>query len=406
MLQMNRTNTLLFVCEMKILSMLNHPNIIRFIGTICESPHICLVTEFAQLGSLKMCLRSAIKTGSHTWLNFKKGAVDDIIAGMNYLHSLEKPIVHRDLKTSNCLVMEHWQVKICDFGLARGMPEVLSPGDSAEMSTGVGTPGFVAPEVLTGSKYNEKIDVYSFGMLLADIAMDGYVHRLQISSSFNSGNGNGNGKGNGNSDNSVKFPIRFPSSWQDEIPLIQNLIKVCLELNPKKRPPFERIQNMLKCWDGMLENNRELPRYFNMSKYSKKEEIFFEDCLKITQDNYVLGKGEWTPWQSLKSRDPESKMERRFNSDYGAGIGKCTRVINAHSSEVLRFFWDWMSKDRLKANKNDLERSIIHVANEHNQIVLTVKESILHFLPRTEYVLRYIWKEVGEHDNFIICLNR
>jgi len=236
--------------------------------------------------------------------------------------------------------------------------------------------------------------------------MDGYVHRLQISSSFNSGNGNGNGKGNGNSDNSVKFPIRFPSSWQDEIPLIQNLIKVCLELNPKKRPPFERIQNMLKCWDGMLENNRELPRYFNMSKYSKKEEIFFEDCLKITQDNYVLGKGEWTPWQSLKSRDPESKMERRFNSDYGAGIGKCTRVINAHSSEVLRFFWDWMSKDRLKANKNDLERSIIHVANEHNQIVLTVKESILHFLPRTEYVLRYIWKEVGEHDNFIICLNR
>jgi len=76
--------------------------------------------------------------------------------GMLYLH--EKFILHCDMKSSNVLIDENMNVKLCDFGLSR-RGKIRRKGK-------VGTPNWMAPEIMRGEEYTQASDVYSFGMIL------------------------------------------------------------------------------------------------------------------------------------------------------------------------------------------------------------------------------------------------
>lgn len=69
--------------------------------------------------------------------------------------------MHCDLKSQNILLSEDWNVKICDFGLARYKEKFLKDNHGK-----IGTPHWMAPEILRGEKYEEAADVYSFGVIL------------------------------------------------------------------------------------------------------------------------------------------------------------------------------------------------------------------------------------------------
>lgn len=81
---------------------------------------------------------------------------------MAYLHS--RGVIHRDLKSENLLVDEHWRIKICDFGLARIPRKSTRP-----MTHKIGTPFFMAPEVILGKEYDDKADVFSYGVVLLEL---------------------------------------------------------------------------------------------------------------------------------------------------------------------------------------------------------------------------------------------
>merc|ERR1712137_262211 len=80
---------------------------------------------------------------------------------MDYLHS--KKLIHRDLKSENLLVNNSWTCKVADFGISTVRPTI-----TREM-TCIGTPIYMAPEVIKKNKYSEKADVFSFGMVLWEI---------------------------------------------------------------------------------------------------------------------------------------------------------------------------------------------------------------------------------------------
>jgi serine/threonine protein kinase len=112
------------------------------------------------LGSLQTVLFT-----SRLSLNFPKriSILKEIALGMNYLHSLKPPFIHRDLKSGNVLLDENLTVKVSDFGLS-SIKHLDEHGD--EIQGPVGSPYYMAPEILLDKPYDTKADVYSFSIVM------------------------------------------------------------------------------------------------------------------------------------------------------------------------------------------------------------------------------------------------
>ncbi len=123
---------------------------------------VCLVTELCSNGSIRDLIKS--KDFEWTWDLVVSFALD-VAMGMHYLHRLATPpLVHRDLKSANLLVNDSWRVKIADFGLAK-----LADVSKMRQQSLAGTYQWMAPEMMEGRPYNEKVDVYSFGIVLWEL---------------------------------------------------------------------------------------------------------------------------------------------------------------------------------------------------------------------------------------------
>eukprot|EP01125_Pyxidicula_operculata_P012537 TRINITY_DN411_c1_g1_i1.p1 TRINITY_DN411_c1_g1~~TRINITY_DN411_c1_g1_i1.p1 ORF type:complete len:630 (-),score=86.53 TRINITY_DN411_c1_g1_i1:240-2063(-) len=149
--------------ETRFLSTLRHPNIVQFLGLCVTLPNLAIVTTFMERGSLYSILKS-IRTGElpPTELNFdrKVSILRDIAAGMDYLHSRNPPVLHRDLKSPNVLIDQYWRGQVADFGLSR-----IHAANTSTM-THLGTPLWLAPEIVREERYSEKADVWSYGVIV------------------------------------------------------------------------------------------------------------------------------------------------------------------------------------------------------------------------------------------------
>ncbi|CAE7181668.1 leuB, partial [Symbiodinium microadriaticum] len=155
--------------EIELLSSLRHPNLVLFIGACLDkdAPVMC-VTEYMPGGDLErhfMTMRKKHQTP--TWRPQFRQVMDWSLAvarGLSFLHSREEPIVHRDLKPLNLLLTRHGEVKIADLGISKMMAAVV--GDVYIMTGGVGSWLYMAPEVVRHQKYNEKVDIYAFALIM------------------------------------------------------------------------------------------------------------------------------------------------------------------------------------------------------------------------------------------------
>jgi len=145
-----------FLKEVDIISGLRHENILSFTG-LCLKP-ACLLAEFMPRGSVWSLIHSKTRR-RRLGFELKWKIAADTSEGMEYLHGVN--IMHRELKPHNLLLGESWNTKVADFGLARTKV--------ATTMTKVGTPRWVAPEVLRDERYSEKADVYSFGVILWEL---------------------------------------------------------------------------------------------------------------------------------------------------------------------------------------------------------------------------------------------
>ncbi|CAK8536310.1 unnamed protein product [Lathyrus sativus] len=150
-----------FCNEISILSRLRHPNVILFLGACTKPPRLSMVTEYMEMGSLYYLIHLSGQKKKLSWRRRLK-MMRDICKGLMCIHRMK--IVHRDLKSANCLVNKHWTVKICDFGLSRIMIE--SP---IRDSSSAGTPEWMAPELIRNEPFNEKCDIFSLGVILWEL---------------------------------------------------------------------------------------------------------------------------------------------------------------------------------------------------------------------------------------------
>ncbi|KAH7421239.1 hypothetical protein KP509_13G047500 [Ceratopteris richardii] len=155
-----------FYNEMKVLSDLEHPNLVRLFGfCACEDKReLLLVFEYASQGTVSDHLHGVL--GPPLSWNLRLNIACETAGALSYLHhSIEPPIYHRDVKTANILLDDEFHAKLADFGLSK-----LVPPSSTHVSTGPqGTPGYLDPEYHQCYQLTEKSDVYSFGVVLMEL---------------------------------------------------------------------------------------------------------------------------------------------------------------------------------------------------------------------------------------------
>ncbi|CAN6299330.1 unnamed protein product [Urochloa humidicola] len=210
-----------FRCEVRIMRRLRHPNIVLFMGAVTRPPNLSIVSEYLPRGSLhKIIHRCEIDEKRRIKMAL------DVARGMNCLHTSVPTIVHRDLKSPNLLVDDNWTVKVCDFGLSR-----LKHSTFLSSKSTAGTPEWMAPEVLRNERSNEKCDVYSFGVILWELATlrtpwQG-MNPMQVVGA-------------------VGFQDRRLDIPKEVDPLVAKIIRDCWQKDPNLRPSFGQLTSYLK----------------------------------------------------------------------------------------------------------------------------------------------------------------
>ncbi|KAH9610389.1 hypothetical protein KSS87_023626 [Heliosperma pusillum] len=154
--------------EVHLLKNLNHESIIRFHNSWIDTDRrtFNFITEMLTSGTLREYRQKFKQVDIRPIKNWSR----QILQGLAHLHSLDPPVIHRDLKCDNIFVNGHLgQVKIGDLGLA-----AILRGSRHAHSV-IGTPEFMAPE-LYEEEYDELVDVYSFGMCVIEMLTSEYPY--------------------------------------------------------------------------------------------------------------------------------------------------------------------------------------------------------------------------------------
>ncbi|WJZ85033.1 hypothetical protein VitviT2T_004601 [Vitis vinifera] len=210
-----------FQQEVMMLATLKHPNIVRFIGA-CRKPLAwCIVTEYAKGGSVRQFLMRRQNRSVPLKLAVKQAL--DVARGMAYVHGLG--FIHRDLKSDNLLIAADKSIKIADFGVAR--IEVQTEGMTPE----TGTYRWMAPEMIQHRPYTQKVDVYSFGIVLWELitGLLPFQNMTAVQAAFAV----------------VNKGVR-PIIPSDCLPVLSDIMTRCWDANPEVRPPFTEVVRMLE----------------------------------------------------------------------------------------------------------------------------------------------------------------
>ncbi|KAK8853710.1 hypothetical protein M9Y10_016253 [Tritrichomonas musculus] len=226
--------------ESMILSKLFHPSIVKFKGVNFRSfinssiLQPTIITEYLPHESLRNNLDKERRgIAPHEWNPTKKYiSLIGIADAMRYLHS--QGIIHRDLKPENVLCDNDYYPRVCDFGLSRCFSEYFSKSLKLTMTGQIGTPLYMAPELLRDEeRYGPSVDVYAFSIMAYEIISghQAYFERIGKETSF-------------------KLLIKImngerPTRTAGFTDKMWNLLEKCWSDRPEERPSFNEIFNEL-----------------------------------------------------------------------------------------------------------------------------------------------------------------
>ncbi|KAL4539436.1 hypothetical protein Ndes2437B_g02188 [Nannochloris sp. 'desiccata'] len=205
-----------FQREAAILKHVNRDrNVVQLYGTSkLPDGKLLLLTELMEGGDLRRALSNSDATEALAWHKAGKGIALDIARGLTALHVVN--VVHRDLKSKNVFLSSRLDAKIGDVGIAA----IQTQAGFLTASAGqvVGTLAWSAPELLLGKRCTEKVDIYSFGIVLWEIATGNIPQR--------------------------GFTYTLTPSIRCPVELI-NLIEECTDEDPAKRPSAKQAYDRI-----------------------------------------------------------------------------------------------------------------------------------------------------------------
>ncbi|KAE8782383.1 G-type lectin S-receptor-like serine/threonine-protein kinase SD2-5 [Hordeum vulgare] len=240
-----------FLAEVQTIGTINHVHLVRLIGFCAEKSHRLLVYEYMPNGSLDRWIFEKHQEAPLDWKT-RLRIIADVAKGLAYLHSdCRQTIAHLDIKPQNILLDEQFTAKVSDFGLAK----LIDREQSSVMTRLRGMPGYLAPEWLT-SVINEKVDVYSFGIVITEIICGRRnldysqpEERLHLVSVLQD-----------KAKNDQLLDLIDPRSTDmqyhlDEVSRMMNLAMWCLQVDSRRRPSMTEAVKIL---DGTMDVETEL----------------------------------------------------------------------------------------------------------------------------------------------------
>eukprot|EP00118_Oscarella_pearsei_P018663 m.192086 g.192086 ORF g.192086 m.192086 type:complete len:679 (+) comp39463_c0_seq4:228-2264(+) len=250
-----------------------HLFFIHLMATFQNKGYLFYVMELALRGDLfTLCIENPI---NFTEQNARFYLSESIVA-IQFIHS--KGVIHRDVKLENILIARTGHIKLCDLGLAK---ECLQRGDG-RTNTSVGTPCYMAPEIILGSPYNESVDFWSLGVIahLLVTKIPPFHKLTEISTATAI----------------LKDPFEPPWQMSTEMKdFVSNLL--CKEPNERLGTMEIRSHPFLECidWD-MVEDGRLIPPFFpkalELSFFEASQSPFQLDAV---HDDYDFQGFDWTP---------------------------------------------------------------------------------------------------------------
>eukprot|EP01004_Peranema_trichophorum_P003267 NODE_2264_length_1634_cov_48.102581_g1940_i0.p1 GENE.NODE_2264_length_1634_cov_48.102581_g1940_i0~~NODE_2264_length_1634_cov_48.102581_g1940_i0.p1 ORF type:complete len:252 (-),score=31.97 NODE_2264_length_1634_cov_48.102581_g1940_i0:798-1553(-) len=164
MSKLNRKEKTTALREVKLLSSLNHPNIVRYVDSfVTPSPeYLCIVMEYCDGGDLQHKIAASKRTCSY----YSEEQILDWLIQMSlaleYCH--QRKVLHRDIKSQNVFMTSERVLKVGDFGIARTLG-----GTSDFACTMVGTPYYLSPEIVQERPYNNMSDMWALGVVLYEL---------------------------------------------------------------------------------------------------------------------------------------------------------------------------------------------------------------------------------------------
>ncbi|MXQ91448.1 hypothetical protein E5288_WYG004657 [Bos mutus] len=318
--------------EAKLFAMLKHPNIIALRGVCLKEPNLCLVMEFARGGPLNRVL-----SGKRIPPDILVNWAVQIARGMNYLHDEAiVPIIHRDLKSSNILILQKVEngdlsnkvLKITDFGLAREWHR------TTKMSA-AGTYAWMAPEVIRASMFSKGSDVWSYGVLLWEL-LTGEVPFRGI---------DGLAVAYGVAMNKLALPI--PSTCPEPF---AKLMEDCWNPDPHSRPSFTSILDQLTTIEesGFFEMPKDSFHCLQDDWKHEIQEMF--DQLRAKEKELRTWEEELTR-AALQQKNQEELLRRREQELAEREIDILERELNIIIHQLCQ------EKPRVKKRKGKFRKS-------------------------------------------------
>ncbi|KAK3393368.1 kinase-like domain-containing protein [Podospora didyma] len=243
--------------EIAILSELQSPYVTKYHGSYAKGSELWIVMEFCSGGSCADLMKPGIIAEDYIAI-----IVRELLLGLDYLHTDKK--LHRDVKAANILLAANGQVKLADFGVSGQLSATMT-----KKNTFVGTPFWMAPEVIKQSGYDHKADIWSLGITALELANGeppyADIHPMKVLFLIPK-------------NNPPRLEGNFTKAFKD-------FIELCLQRDPKDRPsakellkhPFIRRAKKTSYLTELIE------RYNRWCVTHKQEE---EESLEDDEDNY------------------------------------------------------------------------------------------------------------------------